>query len=366
MKALKTHVAGVDVHKEILAITILIGAADEEPKAQHFECKTFTEDLMAMGIKLKEMGVTDAAMESTGIFWKPVFNVWNPMGIKVIVGNATHIKNVPGRKTDMNDSQWIAELHRCGLIRPSFIPDGEYQRLRLLSRHRTNLTEDLARVKNRIQRVLEDGNIKLSSVVSDVFGVSGIKILELIAEGVTRADTLTAAVTTKIKRMEDVKKSLTNCLTTEHCYVIGELMTQYRDIRSRIKSAEKELYKRVEPYKELVAKLDEIPGIDEIIAIGIIAEASTDMSSFKDERSFAAWTGVASGNNESAGKKKDLAVGMATRQYDDSLFKQLKELHTPKDHFIDPNIESSALGWDPKTRQKWRSLTSSLELFTKS
>lgn len=135
-----------------------------------------------------------------------MYNVWNPMGIKVVVGNATHMKNVPGRKTDMGDSRWIAELHRFGLIRPSFIPDAEFQRMRLLSRHRTNLTEDLARVKNRIQRVLEDGNIKLGSVVSDVFGVSGLKILDLIADGVTNPGTLTAAVTTKIKKNGGCKK----------------------------------------------------------------------------------------------------------------------------------------------------------------
>ena len=313
MQALKTHVAGVDVHKEILAITVLIGLPDEEPKVTHLECSTFTDDLMAMGLKLKEMGVTDVAMESTGVYWKPVFNVWNPLGLRVIVGNATHIKNVPGRKTDLKDSEWIAELHRFGLIRPSFIPDGEFQRMRLLSRHRTNLTEDLARVKNRVQKVLEDGNIKLGTVVSDVFGVSSLKILDLISEGVTRPDVLTAAVTTKIKRMEDVKKALTNCLTGEHCFVVKELMTQYRDIKSRIESVEKELYLKVEPYKDLVEKLDEIPGIDSILAIGIIAEASTDMSAFKDERSFAAWTGVASGNNESAGKKKDLSADMGIR-----------------------------------------------------
>jgi transposase len=312
MQALKTHVAGVDVHKEILAITVLVGAADEQPQVHHLECSTFTEDLMACGLKLKEMGVIDVAMESTGIYWKPVFNVWNPLGLKVVVGNATHIKNVPGRKTDVKDSQWIAELHRFGLIRPSFIPDGEFQRMRLLSRHRTNLTEDLSRVKNRVQKVLEDGNIKLGSVVSDVFGVSGLKVLALISEGVTRADTLTAAVTTKIKRMEDVKKSLTNCLTSEHCFVIGELMGQYAEIDERIKMVSNELHSKVQPYIHLVRKLDEIPGIDAILAIGIIAEASTDMSSFKDERSFAAWAGVASGNNESAGKKKDQDVGTAT------------------------------------------------------
>lgn len=318
MKALKTHVAGVDVHKEILAITTLVGAPDEEPTAQHFECSTFTEDLMAMGLKLKELGILDVAMESTGVYWKPVFNVFNPLGIRVVVGNATHIKNVPGRKTDMNDSQWIAELHRFGLIRPSFIPDGEFQRMRLLSRHRTNLTNDLSRVKNRVQKVLEDGNIKLGTVVSDVFGVSGVKILELIADGVTRADTLTAAVTTKIKRIGEVNKALTNCLTTEHCFVIAELMTQYRDIRARIKTVEQELYKKIEHYSHLVKELDAIPGIDEILAIGIIAEASTDMSAFRDERAFAAWAGVAAGNNESAGKKKDLTAGGVTQGYEKS------------------------------------------------
>ena len=312
MQALKTHVAGVDVHKDILAITVLIGMPDEEPVAHHLECLTFTEDLLAMGLKMKELGVTDVAMESTGVYWKPVFNVWDKLGLKVIVGNASHIKNVPGRKTDIKDSQWIAELHRYGLIRASFIPDGEFQRMRLLSRHRTNLTEDLAAVKNRIQKVLEDGNIKLGSVVSDVFGVSGIKILELIAEGVTRVDALTAAATTKIKRMGDMHKALTNCLAPEHCFVIRELMTQYRDIRARIEAVDQELFAKVKPYRDLVDKLDEIPGIDVVLAMGIIAEASTDTSAFKDERTFAAWAGVAPGNNESAGKKKDLKRGMAT------------------------------------------------------
>jgi transposase len=178
MQALKTHCAGVDVHKEMLAITALVGMPEEKPQTVHLECSTFSDDLMAAGLKLKEMGVLDVAMESTGVYWKPVFNVWDRLGLRVVVGNATHIKNVPGRKTDIKDSQWIAELHRYGLIRPSFIPDGEFQRMRLLSRHRTNLTEDLARVKNRIQKVLEDGNIKLGSIVSDVFSVAGLSVLE--------------------------------------------------------------------------------------------------------------------------------------------------------------------------------------------
>jgi transposase len=312
MQALKTHVAGVDVHKEILVITVLVGRADEEPVATQFECSTFTDDLMACGLKMKDMGVTDVAMESTGIFWKPVFNVWDKLGLHVIVGNAAHIKNVPGRKTDMNDSRWIAELHRFGLIRASFIPDGEFQRLRLLSRHRTNLTEDLSRVRNRVQKVLEDGNIKLGSIVSDVFGVSGRQVLEQISKGYTHPDILVTAVTTKIKRLEDARKALTNCLTNEHCFVIAQLMKQFVDLEERIRDVDNELVVRVQPYAHLVEKLDAIPGIDVILAMGIIAEASADMSSFRDERSFAAWAGVASGNNESAGKKKDPKPGGVT------------------------------------------------------
>jgi transposase len=313
MQAIRTHVAGVDVHKEILAITILIGAADEKPEVFQFSAETFTEDLMAVGRKFLDMGVTEVAMESTGVFWKPLYNVWSPMGINITVGQAGHMKNVPGRKTDMSDSHWIAELHRCGLIRPSLIPEDEYQRMRLLSRHRTNLVKDRDRVKNRIQKTLEDGNVKLGTIASDVFGKSGLQVLRTIAEDCTDASVLSSKVTTKIKRKEEARKALTNCLTTEHIFLIQELMEQFDHLEARIKNAESELRDKIEPYKDIVAALDEIPGIDEILAMGIIAEATTDMSNFPNERNFAAWAGVAAGNNESAGKKKDQNVEKATR-----------------------------------------------------
>jgi len=311
MQAMRTHVAGVDVHKEILAITILRGDLEDEPEVIQFTCQTFTEDLMACGLKLKEYGVSEVAMESTGVYWRPLYNVWAPMGIKVTVGQAGHIKNVPGRKTDMNDSHWIAQIHRYGLIKPSFIPEDEFHRMRLLSRHRTNLVEDRGRVRNRVQKVLEDGNIKWGSIVSDVFGKSGLQVLDLIADGCTDAGVLTTKVTTKIKRKEEVRKSLTNCLTTQHCFLIKQLMDQFYYLRNQIQTLENELVDLVAPYAHLVDKLDEIPGIDKILAIGILAEAGADMSRFPDERKFAAWAGVASGNNESAGKKKDLAPGKA-------------------------------------------------------
>ncbi len=316
MQAIRENVAGVDVHKDIIAVTVITGAADQMPKVIQFSAQTFTEDLMAVGTKFLELGVKEVALESTGVYWKPLYNVWQPMGINVTVGQAAHIKNVPGRKTDMSDSHWIAELHRYGLIRPSFIPDDVFQRMRLLSRHGTNLVEDLGRVKNRVQRILEDGNIKYGSIVSNVFGKSGLQVLEAIADGLTDAGYLASKVTTKIKRKEEAKKALTNCLTREHCFLIQELMMQYKHIEERITQVESELTEKVFPYRHLIDKLKEIPGIDEILAIGILAETTDDMTNFADERKFAAWAGVASGNNESAGKKKDQSVVKAIRIYE--------------------------------------------------
>lgn len=318
MEAIRSHVAGVDVHKEVLAITVVRGSAAEKPEIIQFECKTFTEDLMACGIKLLELGIKDVAMESTGIYWKPIHNVWSPLGINITVGQAAHVKNVPGRKTDMNDSHWLAELHRYGLIRPSFIPEDEFQRMRLLSRHRTNLVSDLARIKNRVQKTLEDGNIKWGSIVSDVFGKSGLKVLRLLAAGETDASRLTSAVTTRIKRIEEARKSLTNCFTREHCFLIRELMDQYDHLQAKIVKIDNELFDKARPYAHLIDRLKEIPGINDALAMGILAEATNDMSNFADERKFAAWAGVAAGNNESAGKKKDQNAAKVTPTSDES------------------------------------------------
>ena len=176
MQPMLSRVAGVDIGKEELAITVLIEEDGQTIKHQ-FECKTFTDDLIRTGQKLLDLGVKHVAMESTGVYWKPIWNVWKPLGLIITLGNAAHLKNVPGRKTDIKDSEWIATLHRNGLIRASYVPEREYQELRLLTRHRQNLVEDASRLKNRVQKILEDGNIKLSSVISDVFGVSGRKIV---------------------------------------------------------------------------------------------------------------------------------------------------------------------------------------------
>lgn len=308
MRAILENVAGVDVHKEMLALTVLRAKSDGSTECIQFESKTFTEDLVACGAKLLELGVKHVAMESTGVYWKPIHNVWSPMGIELTVAQAAHVKQVPGRKTDMNDSHWLAELHRFGLIRPSFIPDEIFQRLRLLSRHRTNLVEDLARVKNRIQKTLEDGNVKFGVIASDVFGKSGLQILREIAKGQTNPEILAKQVTTKIQRKDEAKKALTNCLTKQHVYLIRQLLEQYDHIDKQITSVDNELFDLSKPYHSLVDDLKKIPGISDVLAMSILAEATNQMDHFENERSFAAWAGVAPGNNESAGKKKDLGL----------------------------------------------------------
>lgn len=304
MEAIRTHVAGIDVHKEKITVTVVRGKPEQQTETIQFECDTFTEDLMACGAKLLELGVKDVALESTGVYWKPIHNVWAPMGINITVAQAAHVKTVPGRKTDMNDSRWLAELHRYGLIRSSFIPDEIFQNLRLLSRHRTNLVEDISRIKNRIQKTLEDGNVKLGTIASDVFGKSGIAVLREIAKGTTDAGLLARKVTTRIKRRDEARKALTNCLTRHHIFLINELMEQYDHMQAKVIKVENELFDLSKPFHHLIDKLKEIPGFSDAIAVGVLAEATTQMDNFPDERKFAAWASVTAGNNESGGRKK--------------------------------------------------------------
>ncbi len=307
MQPLLTHVAGVDVHKDLLVITVLIGELSESPQLHRLRSGTMTDDLQRSGEQLINLGVKHVAMESSGIYWKPVYNIWKRLGIIVTLGNAYHIKNVPGRKTDISDSEWIAMLHRCGLIHGSFIPDEEFQQFRALTRHRSYLTCDLTRVKNRVQKILEDGNIKLASVISDVFGVGGMAVLRAIGQGNTDAAQLTDCIQTNVKKSkEEIKKSLTNCFTEVHVFQVQEYLRQYDGLQESLMRVTREIDTRMQKYSDIIERLDEVPGIDRITAQGILAEATNNMGAFQEDRRFAAWAGVVPGNHQSAGKKKEL------------------------------------------------------------
>lgn len=305
MQAILTHVAGVDVHKKLLVISAINGETNEEPKVEKLDTSTYTEDLENCGYKLKKLGVTHIAMESTGVYWKGVYNVWHRQGFNITLGNASHMKNVPGRKTDSVDSEWIGILHRNGLIRPSYVPEEEFQQLRALNRHRTSLVGDIGRIKNRVQKVLEDGNFKIGSVLSDVFGVAGLAVLDGIAKGILDPDVLLGLIQTDVKKeKEEIRKALTHCLTATHRFQIQEYLIQYRHLQETLLQLENEIEKRMVPYKGLIERLVKIPGVDRTSAQGIVAEATTHMENFMDDRAFAAWAGVAPGNYRSAGRRK--------------------------------------------------------------
>jgi hypothetical protein len=307
MESMHDAVAGVDVHQGKLTITTLVGTDPKKLKTTTWECLTYTDDLIEAANKIKSLGVSQVAMESSGVYWRPVFNIWSRMGLLITLGNAHHIKNVPGRKTDAKDSAWLAQLHRNGLIRNSYIPEEEFRKLRDLTRHRSNLVNDISDVKNRIQKVLEEGNIKIQSAISDVFGVAGRKVLTAIINGEKDAAILASLVDTNVKaKKEVIKKSLNHRLNETNLFLLKQLYSQLLYLDQLQLDLEKEIEEKMRPYEHYVTKLDKIPGIDKKSAQVIIAEATTKMENFKDSKSFAAWAGVASGNNESAGKKKDL------------------------------------------------------------
>jgi transposase len=305
MEVCHSAVAGVDVHQGQLTITTLVGTDSKNLSKTTWECKTFTEDLIEAANKIKSLGVTEVAMESSGVYWRPVFNIWSNMGLVITLGNAHHIKNVPGRKTDKKDSEWLANLHRNGLIRASYIPQEEFRLLRNLTRHRSNLSNDITDVKNRLQKVLEDGNVKLQSVVSDVFGVAGRKVISAIINGEKDPFKLAILVDTNVKSPKEIiLKSLENRLSETNVFLLKQLYSQILYLENLQCELEKEIKERMKPYEKQIKKLDEIPGIDTKLAEVIVAEATTNMEAFKDAKAFAAWAGVAPGNNESAGKKK--------------------------------------------------------------
>lgn len=289
MEKMFDAVAGVDVHKEKLTITTLVTKGKKSVKTT-FDSLTFTEDLKASGLKILEMGIKHVAMESTGVYWIPVYNVWHKLGLIITLGNATHIKNVPGRKTDAKDSEWIAQLHQNGLIRPSYIPSEDFRHLRLLTRHRRSLVEDMARIKNRIQKILEDGNVKLSSVISNVFGKSGMAIIQAIANGEDNPDQLSSLANERLKRPRaELRKALCHTLSENHRFLLANMLIQMKHIQTLYDDIDRKINEKMNDHIGIIDQLKSIPGIDQKLAEDILSEATITMDSFKDDRHFAAW-----------------------------------------------------------------------------
>lgn len=304
MDVLHRCCAGLDVHKKTVVATVrrVDPAGKVSARTQTFP--TMTRDLLALADWLAAQDVAIVAMESTGSYWKPVFNLLEGR-FEVVLVNAHHIKQVPGRKTDVKDSQWIAELLQYGLLRPSFIPPRPTRELRDLTRQRTRLVEEKTAVANRIQKVLEDANIKLSSVASNTLGKSGRDMIEAIIQGefdpVKLADLARRRLRGKIPQLQ---QALRGSVTEHHQFLLRSLMDHLTHLEQLIERYNHRIEEALLPFWETIRRLTTIPGVDFRVAEIVVAEIGLDMGRFPTPAHLSSWAGIASGNNESAGKRR--------------------------------------------------------------
>jgi transposase len=295
---------GIDVHKESVTACVLWAKEGQQGQEQKRKFNTFTRDLLAMADWLRECGVTHVAMESTGVYWKPVWHILEGQ-FQLLLVNAQHVKAIPGRKTDRRDSAWLAQLLQHGLVRGSFIPPEPIRELRDLTRYRVTLTQECNRIANRIQKVLEDANLKLASVATDPLGASGRAMLKAIIAGESDVTKLAEMARGLLRRkIPQLQLALEGKVTAHHRFLLGELMADLEFVESRMTRVEAEICRRLESSADTVERLCTVPGIDRVSAWGIISEIGLDMSQFPDARHLASWAGLCPGNWESAGKQK--------------------------------------------------------------
>jgi len=310
--------AGLDVHKKTVHACIRQLTGDGRVIKEQREFDTMTRDLLVLGDWLAAHGVTHVAMESTGVYWKPVWHLLEGRVTQCLC-NAQHIKKVPGRKTDTKDAEWLAQLLQYGLLEPSFVPPTPMRELRDLTRQRVQLTHQRTAITNRMQKTLEDANIKLASVASDITGVSGRSMIQAIIAGEQDAEKLAGLARGRlIKKTTDLQIALQGRITEHHRFLLRTLLEQLTHTEQQIASYDDRIDQVIAsevldasmeapealPFAEAVELLDTIPGIDRTSAKAILAEIGTDMSRFPSAGHLASWAGMCPGNNESAGKRK--------------------------------------------------------------
>jgi transposase len=303
MQVMYRRCCGLDVHKDSITATILVFEQGKEREKRTKEFGTHWKELQRLAQWLRSCQVEKVAMESTGVYWKPVWNVLEKT-LSLVLANPYQVKNMPSRKTDAKDSEWLAELLAHGLIRASFVPGEEIRDLRDLMRYRVKLTGEYNRTHNRIHKVLEDANIKLDTVLSDLLGASGQAMVRGIVKGHTDPGWLAdyAKGTLRGKR-EELELALRGRIREHHRFMLQELLADLDFIASKIGRLEVELARRMEPHAETVTRLCTIPGLDVLTAWTLLAELGTDMSVFASPGHAASWAGLCPGNRESGGKR---------------------------------------------------------------
>jgi transposase len=304
MEAIEEQCCGLDVHQATVVACLLVGPATRRARKEVRTYGTTTRDLMQLRDWLHSEGVTCVGMESSGVYWKPVYNILED-DFDLIVGNAHHIKNVPGRKTDVKDAEWVAQLIRHGLVSRSFVPPRHQRDLRDLVRYRRKLVHSRTDERNRLQKLLETANIKLASVASDVFGVSGMAMLRALVDGESSPAEISLLAKGRLRRkIEQLEPALEGRLEEHHRYLLRMQLARLEQVDAHIAQLDERIASQLKPYGWACDLVKQIPGVDRVLSAVIIAELGVDMSVFKSFSHLASWAGVCPGNNESGGKRR--------------------------------------------------------------
>ncbi len=297
--------AGIDVHKESLSVCLVVSGEGGTAEGEVRRWDTTTGQLRALAAWLEQEGITHVVMESTGVYWKPVWQILDNGRLHLLLANAKAVKNMPGRKTDQADCIWLATLLRKGLIRGSFIPPAAVRALRDLCRARTTLVQQRSEVVLRIQKLLEEANIKLDSVITDVMGVSGRAMLEGLSAGETNVEKLAERAVPQLRgKMPQILAALEGNVLPHQRFVLRQWLSSFDQLDQHIAEFEKEIDQYAVPFERQIELLNEMPGINRIAALSILAETGVDMAAFPTPAQFCAWSGLCPGNNESGGKKR--------------------------------------------------------------
>jgi transposase len=304
MEVLHPHCAGLDVHKDTV-VACARHALDGTVKREVRTFKTMTKDLLALSEWLASEGCSQIVMEATGVYWKPVWHILSDGDFELTLANAAHVKNVPGRKTDVNDATWLADLLAHGLVRGSFVPDAQTQEQRGLLRTRKQLVRERTSHVQRLQKTLEDANIKLDSVISDVTGLTGRAMIEALIAGESDPGKLAELAHRRIRASPgDLREALRGRVTKHHRFLLQLHLKQIEALDEAIVGVDQEVDANLEPFRTAIALLITIPGVSDLSARVILAEIGNDMSRFPTDRHLISWAGLCPKNDESAGKRR--------------------------------------------------------------
>src|SRR6266850_4704477 len=318
MQTLVERGCGMDVHQATVVACLLVVLKNGKVQKQIRTFGTTTRELLSLREWLLSEGCTHVAMESTGVYWKPIYAILEG-AFEIVVANAQHVKKVPGRKTDVKDAEWIADLLCHGLLRASFVPPKPIRELRDLTRYRRKLVESRSAERNRLLKLLETANIKLASVASDVFGVSGLLMLQaLVAGQATPQEMAELAKKQMRKKIPALELALEGKVEEHHRFLLSVQLRRLRTVEEDLGILEQRIQEKLEPYAVQFALLQEIPGIDGKLAAAIIAELGVDMNVFGSVPQLASWAGICPGNNESGGKRKSSRIPQGQCVLEDS------------------------------------------------